>query len=183
MKTPLKILTVAVLAGAVFAVVAFKNQGRHGGSGLPADLSAIARRATAEASGEGWVRPAIFQAGSNTDSAANAKLPKLLDLGAGKCIPCKAMTPILEELKKEYVGRLNVEFIDVGENEDAGKQYGVEMIPTQIFYDAAGKELYRHVGFFGKEDILAKWKELGVEVSGGRRSADIIRKTSKTTEN
>jgi len=40
----------------------------------------------------------------------------------------------------------------------------VEMIPTQIFLDASGKELFRHTGFFGKEDILAKWKELGVDL-------------------
>jgi thioredoxin 1 len=72
------------------------------------------------------------------------------------------MAPILEELKKEYAGKMNVEFIDVWENEAAGKEYNVEMIPTQIFYDASGKELFRHTGFFGKEDILAKWKELGV---------------------
>jgi thioredoxin 1 len=91
-------------------------------------------------------------------------LPRLLDLGAGKCIPCKMMAPILEELKKEYAGRMNVEFIDVWVNPDAGKPYGIEMIPTQIFFDASGKELFRHTGFFGKEDILAKWKELGVDV-------------------
>jgi thioredoxin 1 len=92
-------------------------------------------------------------------------LPRLLDLGAGKCIPCKMMAPILEDLKKEYAGRMNVEFIDVWQNPDAGKQYGIEMIPTQIFFDADGKELFRHTGFYGKEDILAKWKELGVELA------------------
>ena len=91
-------------------------------------------------------------------------LPKLLDLGAGKCIPCKMMFPVLDELKKEYAGKLEVEFIDVWQNPDAGKQYGIEVIPTQIFYDATGKELSRHIGFFAKEDILAKWKELGMEL-------------------
>ncbi len=92
----------------------------------------------------------------------SAKLPKLLDLGAGKCIPCKMMAPILENLRKEYADRMSVEFIDVWENRDAAMRYGIEAIPTQIFYDAAGKELFRHIGFFAKEDILGKWKELGV---------------------
>ena len=69
---------------------------------------------------------------------------------------------ILEEIRKEYAGRLEVVFIDVWQNEDAGKQYGINLIPTQIFFDASGKELFRHEGFFAKEDILAKWKELGV---------------------
>lgn len=93
---------------------------------------------------------------------AAAKLPKLLDLGATKCIPCKMMAPVLVDLKQEYAGKMKVEFIDVWQNENAGKEYRVEMIPTQIFYDANGKELFRHTGFFGKKDILAKWQELGV---------------------
>jgi thioredoxin 1 len=92
-------------------------------------------------------------------------LPKLVDVGAGKCIPCKMMAPILEELRTNNTGRLEVVFVDVWENPDAGKPYNIEMIPTQIFFDADGKELFRHMGFFGKEDILAKWKELGVELN------------------
>ena len=95
-------------------------------------------------------------------------LPKLLDLGAGKCVPCKMMAPILEEMKKDYAGTLEVEFIDVWKNPDAAKQYGIEVIPTQIFYDATGKELFRHIGFFAKADILAKWKELGVELKAAK---------------
>ncbi len=108
----------------------------------------------------------MVAASTNAPAVAPEKkgLPKLLDLGAGKCIPCKMMAPILEELKKEYAGKLEVEFIDVWKNPDAGKQYEIEVIPTQIFYDATGKELFRHIGFFAKDDILAKWKELGVEL-------------------
>ncbi|GAI95361.1 unnamed protein product, partial [marine sediment metagenome] len=62
-----------------------------------------------------------------------------------------------------YEGVFKVEFIDVWENPEAGREYGIRLIPTQIFYDSSGKELFRHEGFFSKEDILAKWKELGVE--------------------
>ena len=93
-------------------------------------------------------------------------LPRLLDLGATKCIPCKMMAPILEGLKKEYKGRLEVVFIDVWENPDEAKKSGIKLIPTQIFYNASGKELYRHEGFFSKEDILGKWKEFGVDLGG-----------------
>ena len=74
------------------------------------------------------------------------------------------MAPILEELKKDYDGRMDVEFIDVWKNPGAGKEYGIRMIPTQVFFGADGKEIFRHEGFFGKVDILAKWKELGVEL-------------------
>lgn len=107
---------------------------------------------------------------SNSFSATNVvaqekALPRLVDLGAGKCIPCKMMAPILEDLKKTLAGKLDVEFIDVLENPEAGKKYEINVIPTQIFYDAQGKELFRHEGFFGKEDILGKWKALGVELN------------------
>lgn len=95
------------------------------------------------------------------DTAAG--LPKLLDLGAGKCIPCKMMAPILEELEVDYAGVLDVEFIDVWQPENKAKaeSYGVEEIPTQIFLDPDGKELWRHSGFISKADILTKWEELG----------------------
>ena len=92
------------------------------------------------------------------------KLPRLLDLGASKCIPCKMMAPILEDIKKEYDGRLKVVFIDVRDNPDAGREYKIRIIPTQIFYDASDKEMFRHEGFMSKKDILAKWKDLGVNL-------------------
>ena len=96
------------------------------------------------------------------EAAPAKKLPKLLDLGAKKCVPCKMMAPLLEELAKDYKGRMDVEFIDVWENPEAAEKYGIKSIPTQIFYDAEGKEFFRHVGFFPKEDILAKFKEHGI---------------------
>lgn len=105
------------------------------------------------------------------ESAGNMEaIPRLIDLGATKCIPCKMMAPILEELKSACVGKLDVQFIDVWENPDAAKQYGINMIPTQIFYDAGGTELFRHEGFFGKEDIIAKWKEFGVDLGSTIKS-------------
>jgi thioredoxin 1 len=100
-------------------------------------------------------------------------LPRLLDLGAGQCIPCKMMAPILEELKTEYAGVFDVEFIDVWRQPDRAERYGVETIPTQIFFDASGKEVFRHVGFFSKEEILAKWKEIGVERTEPKEQKDV----------
>jgi thioredoxin 1 len=105
---------------------------------------------------------------ASTNAPAEIKLPRLLDLGADKCIPCKKMAPILSELKSNYIGQLEVEFIDVWKNPDAAKPYKVRLIPTQIFYDAKGKELFRHEGFYGKADILAKWKELGVNLKSSK---------------
>jgi thioredoxin 1 len=100
---------------------------------------------------------------SSAPAAAAGNLPRLVDLGADKCIPCKMMAPILEELKEEYAGRMEVEFIDVWKKKAKASEYGIQMIPTQIFYDASGKELFRRTGFIGKEDILATWKRLGYD--------------------
>ena len=115
-------------------------------------------------------KPAVEKVKSDEGAAAQAVqptagLPRLVDLGSKSCIPCKMMAPILEDLTKEYAGRLAVEFIDVNENRDAARQYGIKLIPTQIFFDASGKEVWRHEGFISKEDILARWKELGVALA------------------
>lgn len=87
----------------------------------------------------------------------------MVDIGAHSCIPCKMMTPIIEELSKEYDGRAAIAFIDVWKNPDEAPKYEIQSIPTQIFYDAHGKERYRHVGFLSKEDIVRKLTELGVK--------------------
>jgi len=142
MNKTLKILVVAGLILSVVAVVLLRQRGKEGSPIQSPPTPAVA--AMPQASG----------------------LPRLVDLGAGKCIPCKMMAPILEELKEQYKGRLDVVFIDVWENPSVSKQYGIQMIPTQIFYDVTGKERFRHEGFFSREDILAKWKELGVDLSG-----------------
>ncbi len=96
-------------------------------------------------------------------AAENLPLPRLLDLGADKCIPCRMMAPILDALKTSHAGKLQVEFIDVWKHQDQAIPYGVRMIPTQIFFSPTGQELYRHQGFISREDILAKWRELGYD--------------------
>lgn len=92
------------------------------------------------------------------------RLPRIVDLGASKCIPCKMMVPVLEELTTEQKGKLVVEFIDVWENQAEGEKYGIRSIPTQVFFDENGKEFFRHEGFFAKEDIIAKFKEQGINL-------------------
>lgn len=90
-------------------------------------------------------------------------LVTIVDIGAKKCIPCKMMAPILEELTKEYQGRAAVIFIDVWEKPEAGPKFGIRAIPTQIFYDAQGKEITRHEGFWDKQSIVSMFTKLGVK--------------------
>lgn len=105
------------------------------------------------------------RASSPSPPAVQKPIPKIIDLGAGKCIPCKAMAPILEQLRVDYAGRLDVQFIDVWENPEASEQYSIRTIPTQIFYAADGRELARHEGFIDREGILQGFKQLGVAIS------------------
>ncbi len=87
----------------------------------------------------------------------------MVDLGAKKCIPCKMMAPILEKLEKQYREKAAIVFIDVWQEPEQAKKFGVRSIPTQIFYDESGKETYRHVGFMSEEKIVATLKQMGVE--------------------
>ncbi len=102
-------------------------------------------------------------AGLADDSVIGKGKPVLLELGSHSCAPCKKMTPILAELSNEQTA-FTVSFVDVWTAKDKSQHYGIELIPTQIFFDGDGTELFRHVGFYTKEDILDKWNELGVMV-------------------
>lgn len=138
MNKSMKIVVVVALVAAIAVVMVAKHRGN----------SAVEPNEPAETA---------------TDS--NPNLPRLVELGSDTCIPCKAMKPILAELESEYAGRLIVEFYDVKKEPALGEMFSINLIPTQVFFDASGKELFRHEGFFAKEDILAKWKELGLDLS------------------
>jgi len=137
----MRIAVVAALAVVVSGVLILKTRRREASPSAPSASPAV-----------------------NGEPAENSPLPRLVELGSVTCIPCKAMAPILDELRKEYRGVLKVDFIDVHRDPDAGAQFGIRVIPTQVFLDANGEELFRHEGFFPKEKILAKWQELGVDL-------------------
>jgi thioredoxin 1 len=87
----------------------------------------------------------------------------LVDVGAASCIPCKMMAPILEKLEKKYEGKAAVVFIDVRHYPDQARRLGIQGIPTQIFYDANGKEVQRHIGYMSEAAIVAQFKKMGIE--------------------
>jgi len=82
-----------------------------------------------------------------------------IELGADKCIPCKAMQPVMQEIAQEYKGTIQVVFYDVWKTPKYAKNYGVKLIPTQVFIDKNGEEIFRHVGFYAKESIIKMLKE------------------------
>jgi thioredoxin len=94
------------------------------------------------------------------------KIPTLLELGSESCAPCKMMKPILAKMEKEYDGIIKIKFVDVWlkENTHIGIKYKINSIPVQIFFDAEGKELWRHTGYFSEDEILRKCKESGYDL-------------------
>jgi len=150
MGTSVKVLIVGLVVAAVIAVVAVKSGDRASSPGEPQQVATSAAD--------------VDSSPASSAPAPAERTPKLLDLGSTSCIPCKQMAPILEGLKTEYAGRLEVEFTDIYADPAAAERYDIRVIPTQVFISAEGKELFRHEGFFGKEDILAKWQELGVSL-------------------
>jgi thioredoxin 1 len=91
-------------------------------------------------------------------------IPRLVALGAGACIPCKAMAPIRAELRREYAGVLAMDFYDVWKDPQAGHHFRIWAIPTLIFYDAAGQELARREGFIAKAEILSILRGFGIDL-------------------
>jgi len=96
--------------------------------------------------------------------APAAKLPKMIDLGSKSCIPCKKMAPILDELREKYKGKAEIIFIDTKENREAAIEHKITLIPTQIFFDTTGVEVYRHIGFFSGDSIEAHLAKLGAKL-------------------
>jgi len=94
---------------------------------------------------------------------AKVPLPKLLDFGRGKCIPCKAMAPVLKELSEEYKDRVIIKIIEIDQEPNLTRANRIRLIPTQIFFDAKNQEIYRHEGFMDKEQIKAMFQKMEVQ--------------------
>jgi len=88
-------------------------------------------------------------------------LPMMLDFGRGWCKPCKAMAPDLEALHTELAGKVLVRFNDLEKEPDLAREHKIQMMPTQVYLDRKGQEVFRHTGYASKADMLAKMKELG----------------------
>jgi thioredoxin 1 len=101
---------------------------------------------------------------ANPDKEVPVKgLVTLVDLGAHTCIPCKMMAPILSKLEKDYEGKAAVIFIDVWKDKSQADRFGIQAIPTQIFFDKTGKEVFRHLGFLSEKEIVNQFKKMGIK--------------------
>jgi len=113
---------------------------------------------------ETWIEQQKAMAADNPlDRALKTGRPVVADFGRGTCTPCKMMKPILDDLKKRYERKAEVLIISVDEHPAITSRCGIGMIPTQIFYDASGKEVTRHMGFMPREDIVKQLQAMGVK--------------------
>ena len=94
---------------------------------------------------------------------AKISLPKLLDFGRGKCIPCKKMAPILQELSEEYKDRVIIKIIEIDQEAELTRTNRIRLIPTQIFFDSKNQEVYRHEGFMDKDQIKKVFQKMGIQ--------------------
>jgi len=109
----------------------------------------------------------IFVAGE-AYSEDYSKIPEkgkitLIDLGAATCIPCKMMVPVLDKVKKRFTGKAEVIVIDIRYNREQAQRFQLRAIPTQIFFDREGKEVYRHLGFLDENAIVEQFTKMGVK--------------------
>jgi len=110
-----------------------------------------------------WVKKQARLALDNpVDQARKSGKPTMAEFGASGCVPCDRMQPILEKLRKKYPGQLNVVFVHVRESQMLAARFGIRAIPVQVFYDAKGKEVFRHQGFYAEAEVLKQIKKLGV---------------------
>lgn len=102
---------------------------------------------------------------TNTKDSEKKYKVNFIELGSVRCIPCQQMQVVMKSIETKYSKDVKVDFHDVWT--EAGKpygvKYGIEAIPTQIFLDEAGKEYYRHVGYFPEEELVKVLQLKGVK--------------------
>jgi len=112
---------------------------------------------------EKWLRMEEAKFKNPINEALKNQRPTMVDFGAGTCLPCIQMKPIIEELQRELKDKANVLLIDVNEERVLTRKHKIMLIPTQIFFNTAGKETYRHVGFYSKDSILVYLEKAGLK--------------------
>jgi len=107
-------------------------------------------------------KPPEMNTEDDLKQALTSGKPVLVDFGANSCLPCRQMRPVLKEVGTEYSEKAKILVIDVYKYQNLAREYKVQLIPTLVFFDSKGKEVFRHVGILEKEKIVAKLKEIGM---------------------
>jgi len=95
--------------------------------------------------------------------ALRAGKPTVAEFGANACVQCRAMKPVLEALRREHGARIAVVNVDLIAQKEANyiQRYRIQLMPTQVFFDAQGREIGRNLGKISGEEILARLQGQG----------------------
>jgi thioredoxin 1 len=105
-----------------------------------------------------------------SSSRVHKKSPiTFVELGSVNCIPCRQMQPVMKAIENKYGAQVKVVFYDVRtpEQQKYAEQYGIRLIPTQVFLDTAGKEFFRHEGFYPEKEIDKLLQKHGLKIQAG----------------
>jgi thioredoxin 1 len=92
--------------------------------------------------------------------SATKPRPILYDFGSGRCYSCQQMEKILQAIKARYGSQVDIRLVYIDKDQDLARRYKVILIPTQVFVDASGKEIFRHMGLFPQDKLVKKLQEL-----------------------
>ena len=88
-----------------------------------------------------------------------------IELGSVRCIPCRAMQPVMRAIEERYGDQIDIIFYDVWtpDQRHYAQEYKIRLIPTQVFKDSTGTELMRHQGFFPEKEIVEFLESQGLK--------------------
>lgn len=87
-------------------------------------------------------------------------LPKILEFDRKLCPVCQASERVILAVQRQYPGQFDVEKLYIDEGEALFRRYKVAIVPTQVFLNAAGQEVWRHEGVFKPDDLIQKLQSL-----------------------
>jgi thioredoxin 1 len=104
-------------------------------------------------------------AADSSKSRENQAKITFVELGSVNCMPCKAMQPVMKAVEEKYGDQIKVIFYDVwkADQKKYAEQYKIRLIPTQVFLDGKGKEIFRHEGFFPEAEIVKLLQSHGLK--------------------
>ena len=87
-------------------------------------------------------------------NATASGLPTIAEFGATTCASCREMKIVLEGVARKTTGKAHVLVVDVSKDYEAAQAFRIRLIPTQVFFDAQGKEVGRHMGKLSEADVI-----------------------------